>query len=89
MTIVLVKIFSHREKRAEHLIRILFHCLYIPMRSSLNIDMKIIRPVKFSGSTLNLDSTSRTSCNVVNPGKIFHSNAIGSPSIFVQSSVFG
>ena len=25
--------------------------------------------------------TSSTSCNVVNPGKIFHSNSIGSPSI--------
>ena len=44
---------------------------------------KIIRPVKMSGSTLNLDSnswTSRTSCNVVNHWKIFHSNSIGSHS---------
>ena len=51
---------------------------------SLNIDMKIIRPVKVSGVTLNLDSISWTlwqSCNVVNLGKIFHSNSIGSPSI--------
>ena len=51
---------------------------------SLNIDMKMIRPVKSSGSTLNLDSNSWTllqSCNVVNPGKIFHSNSIGTPSI--------
>ena len=49
---------------------------------SLNIDMKIIRPLNFSGVTLNLDSnswTSRTSCNVVNCGKIFHSNSIDSP----------
>ena len=40
---------------------------------SLNIDMKMIRPVNFSGVTLNLNSNSRTllqSCNVVNPGKI-------------------
>ena len=47
-------------------------------------DMKMIRPVNFSGSSLNLDSNSWTlwqSCNVVNPGKIFHSNSIGSPSI--------
>ena len=46
--------------------------------------MKIIRPVKFSDVTLNVDSNSWTlwqSCNVVNPGKIFHSNSIGSPSI--------
>ena len=51
---------------------------------SLNIDMKMIRPVKFSGVTLNLDSNSWTlwqSCHVVNPGKRFHSNSIGSPSI--------
>ena len=49
---------------------------------SLNMDMKIIRPVNFSGVTLNLDKNSWTlvqSCNVVNPGKIFHSNSIGSP----------
>ena len=90
MTIVLVKIFSHREKRAERLIRILFHCLSHEM--SLNIDMKIIRPVKFSCCTLNLDSnswTSRTSCNVVNPGKIFHSNSIGSPSILSEALYYG
>ena len=39
---------------------------------SLNIDMKMIRPVKSSGSELIFDRnswTSRTSCNVVNPGK--------------------
>ena len=51
---------------------------------SLNIDMKIIRPVKFSGCTLNLDRNSwilLQSCNVVNPWKILHSNSIDSPSI--------
>ena len=51
---------------------------------SLNINMKIIRPVNFSGVTLDLDSNSWNlwqSCNVVNPGKIFHSNSFGSPSI--------
>ena len=39
---------------------------------SLNIDMKIIRPVKFSGVSPNFNSTSWIlwlSCNVVNPGK--------------------
>ena len=48
---------------------------------SLNIDIKIIRP---SDGSLILDMNSWTllqSCNVVNPGKIFHSNSIGSPSI--------
>ena len=51
---------------------------------SLNIDMKMIRPINFSGVMLNLENNSWTlwlSCNVVNPGKIFHSNSIGSPSI--------
>ena len=51
---------------------------------SLNIDMKMIRPVKSCGSTLIFDRNSWTllqSCNVVNPGKIFHSNSIGTPSI--------
>ena len=51
---------------------------------SLNIDMKMIRPVNSSGCLLIFDKNSWTllqSCNVVNPGKIFHSNSIGSPSI--------
>ena len=45
--------------------------------------MKIIRPVNFSGVTLNFDSNSWTlvqSSNVVNLGNIFHSKSIGSPS---------
>ena len=39
---------------------------------SLNIDMKMIHPMKSSGSTLTFDNNSWTllqSCNVVNPGK--------------------
>ena len=50
---------------------------------SLNIDMKIIRPWNCSGSHILLMNfwTSRTSSNVLNPGKIFHSNSISSPSI--------
>ena len=54
---------------------------------SLYIDMKMTRPVKFSGVTLNLDCNSWTlwqSCNVVNPGKTFHWLTINC----VQSSVF-
>ena len=50
---------------------------------SLNIDMKMFRFVKSSGSVLIFDRNSwiwLQSCNVVNPGKIFHSNSIGSPS---------
>ena len=54
-----------------------------PHMISLNIDMKIIRPWKCSGSPILVMNswTLSTSCNVVNPGKIFHSNSIGSPSI--------
>ena len=50
---------------------------------SLNIDMKIIHPWSCAGSLILFMNfwTSRTSCNVVNPGKIFHSNSIGLPSI--------
>ena len=59
---------------------------------SLNIDMKITRPVNYSGVTFNLDSNSWTlcqSCNAVNPGKIFHSNSIGSPSILSKALYSG
>ena len=55
---------------------------------SLNIDMKMILPVKFSGSHCN----SPIICwiwlripTVVNSGKIFHSNSIGCPSIRLNS----
>ena len=59
---------------------------------SLNIDMKMIRPVNSSGVTLNLDINSWTllqSCNVVNPGNIFQSNSIGSPSIVSKALYSG
>ena len=61
MTIVLFQIFLHIEKRVEHLTRILFHCLLDPQEMSLNIDMKIIRPVEFSGVSPNLNSKLLTS----------------------------
>ena len=50
---------------------------------SLNIDMKLIRPLNCDGSPILVMNswTLMMSCNVVNPGKIFHSNSIGSPSI--------
>ena len=51
---------------------------------SLSIDMKLIFLIKFSGVSFYLNSNSWISwlsCNVLNPGKIFHSNSIGSPSI--------
>ena len=48
---------------------------------SLSIDMKMIRPKNFSGVPLNLKNNSWTlwlSSNVMNPGKMFHSNSVGS-----------
>ena len=49
---------------------------------SLNIDMKMIRTWNCSGSLiLFMNSWTLATCNVVNPGKIYHSNSIGSPSI--------
>ena len=57
---------------------------FVPQEMSLNIDINRILPVKFSDVSPNLYSkllTSSLSCNVLNPGKIFHSNCIGSPSI--------
>ena len=48
MTIVLLQISLHREKRAEHS----FLLSLDPHEMSLNIDMKTIHPVSFSGATL-------------------------------------
>ena len=50
---------------------------------SLNIDMTLIRPWNCAGSLILFMNfwTSSTSCNVMNPWNIFHSNSIGSPSI--------
>ena len=56
---------------------------------SLNIDMKMIRFVNVSGSSLIFDRKSWTllqSCNVVDIGKVFHSNSIDSPSIVSKAS---
>ena len=55
---------------------------FVPREMSLNIDMNRILPVKVSGVSRNLLSRSVTlsqSCNVVNPGKMFHSDSVGSP----------
>ena len=60
-----------------------------PHTMSLYIDMKMILALNCSGSHWNAVSISRISSRiptVVNPGKIFHSNSIGSPSI--RSKIF-
>ena len=57
---------------------------FVQQEMSLNIDMNRILPVKISGVSPVLLSKSLTlpqSCNVSNPGKMFHSNSVGSPLI--------
>ena len=57
---------------------------FLSQEMSLNIDINRILPVEVSGVSPNLLSRSVTlpqSCNVVNPGKIFHSNYVASPLI--------
>ena len=61
-----------------------FSLSFVPQEMSLNIDINKILPVKFSGVSPSLLSRSLTlpwSCNVSNPGKMFHSNSVGSPLI--------
>ena len=75
-------LFANRDTNVELAIHSVSLFLYHHMMS-LNIDMKIIRPWNCSGSPILLMNfwTSRTSSNVVDLGKIFHSNSIGFPSI--------
>ena len=57
---------------------------FLSQEMSLNIDIKRILPVKVSGvspKSLSRSVTLPQSCNVVNPGKIFHSNSVGPPLI--------
>ena len=55
MTIVLFQIFLQIEKRDWHLTRIFFSSSLDPQKMSLNIDMKRILLVKFSGVSPNLN----------------------------------
>ena len=51
---------------------------FVPQEMSLNIDMNRILPENFSGVSPNLQSkllTLSLSCNVLNPGTMFHSNS--------------
>ena len=57
---------------------------FLSQEMSLNIDINRILPVKVSVASpksLNGSVTLPQSCNVVNPGKTFHSNSVGSPLI--------
>ena len=61
-----------------------FSLSFFPQEMSLDSDMNIILLVNFSGVSPNLLSKLLAwsqSCNVLNPGKMFHSNSVGSPSI--------
>ena len=83
MTNVLLEIFfANRDTSVEFAIHSVSLSLF-PHMMSLNIDMKIIRPLNCDGSPILVMNswTLLMSCNVVNSGKIFHSNSIGSPSI--------
>ena len=88
MTIVLLRIFLKKRETSWALDLHSFSLSFDPHEMLLNIDMKMTRPVNFSGVTLNLNGSSWTlwlSCNVLNPGKMFHSNSIGSPSILSKA----
>ena len=75
-------------------------CPFSHRTMSLYIGMKIVLPVSCSGSlciSVIIFWISVRICNEVNPGKIFHSNSIGSPSIrsnarfwdeFINRSIF-
>ena len=57
---------------------------FLSQEMSLNIDIKRSLPVKVSGvlpKSLSRSLILPQSCNVVNPGKMFHSNSVGSPLI--------
>ena len=76
--LVLYQFFLHTKIRVERLPNFLVHCLLF------HIDMNRILPVKISSVSPNLLSkllTLSQNCNVSNPGKMFHSNSVGSPSI--------
>ena len=86
MTNVLLKILSHKLETRSALA---LHSCSLSSdhhEMSLNIDMNFILPWNCSGSPILFMNfwASWTSCNVVNPGKIFHSNSIGSPSIVAK-----
>ena len=57
---------------------------YQSQKMSLNIDINRILPVKDSGvcpKELSRSLILSQSCNIVNPGKMFHSNSVDSPLI--------
>ena len=79
-------LFANRDTSVELAIHS-FSLSLIHHMMSLHINTKIIRPWNCSGSPILFMNfwTSRTSSNVENPGKIFHSNSIGSPSILSKA----
>ena len=63
---------------------------FLSQEMSLTIDIKRIIPVKVSGASpmsLSRALILPQNCNVVNPGKMFHSTSVGSPLIPSQVSV--
>ena len=71
MTIVTFQIFLHTEKPSMAFARHSFSLSFDPHEKSLNIDINMILPVKFSGVSSNFNNkrlTSSLSCNVLSPG---------------------
>ena len=63
---------------------------FLSQEMSLNIDINKILPVKVSGvltKSLRRSLILPQSCNVVNPGKMFHSNSVESPLTSSKISV--
>ena len=63
---------------------------YLSQKMSLNIDINWILPVKVSGvcpKELRRSLILPQSCNVVNPGKMFHSNSVVSLGSYSRNSV--
>ena len=90
MTIVLVPNLSAYKDTTLACARHSSSLSFVPQDMSLNIDIKRILPVKDSGVCpieLRRSLILSQSCNVVNPGKMFHSNSVDSPLIVLPSFV--
>ena len=79
MTTVLYQIFLAYKDTSRAFARHSCSLSFVPQEMTLNIDMNRILPVKVSGVSPNLHSklvTQSLRCNVLNPGKMFHSNSV-------------
>ena len=91
MTIVLLQISLHKRNELSTWLAFFFSLSLDPMRCHWTSTWRWSVLWIFSGVTLNLDSNSWTlvQSSNVNPGKILHSNSIGSPSILSKALYSG